>query len=172
MSVKIGFGCKIDASVRIGTEPFALKKNRIRGFKIRKNAQGGVCIEEFVSIGPFVSIQKGVTRPTIIGQYSFLNEGVRVGHDVQIGKRCEIGLNSTISGYSEIGDDVQIDPGCTISNRIKIGNGARVRIGSLVLDDIPAHGDYAGRPAIPFDEFKRRRIILKELLGIIPKSPP
>jgi len=165
MSVEIGFGCDIDASARIGTKPHALRKVPFKDFRKRKTAKGGVHIREFVSIGAFVSIQLGSTRKTTIGEHSFLNDGVRIGHDVQLGRCVRVGLGSTISGYSEIGDYVLIGPGCTISNRIKIGNGARIRIGSLVISDVPADADYAGRPAIPFDEFKRRRAKYKELVG-------
>ena len=164
MKIVIEHGCKIDVSARIGTKPFALRKRGLSRVSVRKEARGGVWVKEFVSVGAFVSIQNGVTRPTTIGPYTFLNDGARIGHDVDIGRNCHIGLNTTVSGYTEIGDDVDIGPGCTVSNRVKIGKGARVRIGSLVLDDIPPGADYAGRPAVPFGEFKRRRARMKELI--------
>jgi len=166
MSIIIEADCEIDASARIGTPPFSMGQNRSTKIRTRREAKGGVHIKHGVKIGAHVSIQCGVERPTSIGSDTYLNDGVRIGHDVRVGQRCTIGLNSTVSGYSEIGDDVNIAPGCTISNRVKIGDGAMVRIGSLVLDNVPPRSDYAGRPAIKFDEFKRRRAKLKESIGV------
>lgn len=170
MSIRIGYGCKIDDSARIGTEPYSHNRNLIKGIWVRKKAKGGISIKEFVSIGAHVSIQKGVTKPTTIGPYTHLNDGVRIGHDVEIGRNCTIGLGSQISGYSEISDNVDIGPGCVVSDHIKIGKRARVRIGSLVLDDIPLGGDYAGRPAKPFDEFKRNRRLMNKLVADVDKE--
>ena len=163
--ILIEHGCTIDASARIGTEPYSLKNLKSKRTRIRVEPKAGVHIKNFVTIGAHVSIQKGIKRDTLIGPYTHINDGVRIGHDVKIGKGCLIGLNSTISGYSEIGDYTRIDPGCTVSNRIIIGKNARVRIGSLVIRDIPKDGDFAGRPAIPFIEFKRRRKLLKDLMS-------
>lgn len=165
MSIVIDDNCEIDSSARVGTKPFALKRKLVGKIKSRRTAKGGVHVQYGSKIGAGVTIQKGATRCTQIGYYSYLNDGSHVGHDTWIGQRTLVGLGSTISGYCDIGDDVNIGPGVTVSNRIKIGDGARIRIGSLVLSDVPAGADYAGRPAIPFEEFKRRRARLKELLG-------
>lgn len=164
MSIIIEPGCNIHESAIIGTEPFALNTNWLTNKKTRKEAKGGLIIKSGADIGPAVTIQKGVTRPTVIGPDSFLNGGVRVGHDVQIGYMVRMGFNSTVSGYTVIGDYTVIGPGVTISNRLTIGPKARIRIGSLVVDDVPPGGDYCGRPAIDFDEFKRLRKRMKELL--------
>lgn len=166
MSVRIDAKAVIDPTSRIGTDPFSRRRIPVAKLIIRKEGKGGVWVKAWAKIGGNATIQKGLTRPTEIGYYTDINDGVHIGHDVKIGQRCIVGLGSTISGYTEIGDDVEIGPGCTISNKIKIGDKARVRIGSLVIHDIPAGGDYAGIPAIPFEEFKRQRMKLKELLGV------
>lgn len=50
-----------------------------------------------------------------------------------------------------IGDDVILFAGCLISPGVNIGNGVVVGAGSVVLNDLPANGVYAGVPARPID---------------------
>lgn len=170
MKIVKGKGGRIHESVVIGELPFTLqRKTLLPSMKIIKRrreitSSGGVTIGDNVDISAGTVIQCGRTRHTHIDDYTFINQLCGIGHDVQIGKRCIIGMGVMISGYAEIGDNVQIDPDSYITNRVKVGDNSRIRIGSLVIRDIPKDSDVVGRPAIDFDEYRIWRRIRKRII--------
>jgi serine acetyltransferase len=76
---------------------------------------------------------------------------IRVG--TKMGEHCVIMSNVTIGQrrlepeFAEIGDRVIIGTGAIILGPVKIGNGAWVGAGSIVLDDVPSKSVVAGNPA-------------------------
>lgn len=52
-----------------------------------------------------------------------------------------------------MGSDVWIGVNATISNRIRIGDGARVSLGSVVTKDVPAGATVTGNFAIDHRQF-------------------
>ena len=132
----------------------------------------GVTLEEGVWVGDKVHIQNGVRRQTVIARKSLINHGCLIGHDVHIGPSCVIGLASTISGHSNLGEGVKIGPGSTLNNRSEIGENARIGIGSLVLHPVPAHKIFIGRPASDITEQKKMSAMLRVLSGSKRKSMP
>ena len=54
-----------------------------------------------------------------------------------------------------VGDDVWIGVNATVSNRIKIGKGARVSLGSVVTKDVPAGQTVTGNFAIDHARFMK-----------------
>jgi serine O-acetyltransferase len=51
--------------------------------------------------------------------------------------------------HPKIGDGVLLGTGCHVLGNIKIGVGAKVAAGSVVLENVPAHVTVAGVPAKP-----------------------
>ena len=154
--VDIGERCRVDAHSVIGAVPFD---------DYEEGALHPVVLEAGAWIGSHVIIQRGVSRPTIIGAEASVNHGCSIGHDVQIGPACEIGLSTTISGHSNLGEGVRIGPGCTVNNRSELGSFSRVGIGSLVLHPVDANTVVVGRPAIPLSEYKKLSVAVRELTG-------
>ena len=52
--------------------------------------------------------------------------------------------NTTIGGSAQIGNAVWLGPSSTISNGIKIGNHARISLGSVVVQDVESHKSVSG----------------------------
>ena len=154
--VVIGSGCII------GAEPFDDRAENQYSINIREN----------VWIGDNVHIQSGVLRNTLIGEGSSINHGCYIGHDVELGSNCIIGLAVTISGHSKVGSNVRIGPGSTLNNRSKIGDHARIGIGSLVLHPVENHMTVVGRPAKEIEEQKKMASAMRNLIGISRKSIP
>jgi len=125
----------------------------------------GVFIGNHVDIRANTTIQRGVSKPTVIGDGTKIGPNCNIGHGVTIGKNCLITGMTMIAGSTEIGDRVYLAPQTLVGSRLKIGNDASVRIGSLVLHDIPDGLVVAGRPAEPIETFKRHRDKLKRLLN-------
>jgi UDP-3-O-[3-hydroxymyristoyl] glucosamine N-acyltransferase len=166
----IGDDCYIHAGAKIGTPTFNFKVEN--GKRIRGDQKGVTVIEDGVDIGYNPVIQRGVVRNTVVGENTFINNLCNIGHDVQIGKGCSIGLGVRMSGHTEIGADAKLSPGVTILNRVTIGRNAFVGIGSLVLHDISDHTRVVGRPAVQLDEYKSERKALKEILNLESRTSP
>ena len=109
------------------------------------NICDGVFIENDVQIGNEVTIKNGVQ----------VWDGVRLGH------RVFVGPNATFTNdrfprskqypdkfaQTTIQDDASIGANATILPGVKIGRGAMVGAGAVVLRDIPARAVVAGNPA-------------------------
>jgi len=82
--------------------------------------------------------------------------GVRIGKRFDCGPGVkifasrtdfDIGPGTHLFAPVEIGDDVTVFANGVISSGVKIGNGAVIAAGSVVLDDVPAHTMVGGVPA-------------------------
>lgn len=164
----IGHNCHIHAGAKIGAPAFDFKSST--GPRKRTHQKGLIIIGNNVDIGFNTVIQRGVEGNTIIGENTYINNLCNIGHDVQIGKGCTIGLGTRMSGYTEIGEAARIAPGVTIMNRVKIGRDAFVGIGSLVLHDVGNGAKVTGRPAIELAKHKAERKALKKVLGLDPNT--
>lgn len=92
-----------------------------------------------------------------------IGDGLYIGHygcigvheKVVIGKNCNIsqGVSIGVSGYGEnrgvpiIGDEVYIASNAVIAGKIKIGDGAVIAAGALILKDVPEKAVMIGNPA-------------------------
>lgn len=98
-----------------------------------------------------------------------VHPAARIGHGIMfdhatglvIGETCVIGNNVSImqsvtlggtgkehgDRHPKVGDGVLISCGAKILGNIKIGEGAKVGAGSVVLNEVPAHSTVAGVPA-------------------------
>ena len=101
-----------------------------------------------------------------ISPYADIGEGFRVyhsvgiviGHEVVIGKNCEVFQNVTIGSNRKkkngrfmpiIGDNVQIGSGAVVVGSITIGDNSRIGANSYVDKDVPSNTLVAGVPAKP-----------------------
>ncbi|WP_300543721.1 DapH/DapD/GlmU-related protein [uncultured Pseudoalteromonas sp.] len=141
-------GAYIAQNCTISTEGMLAKS--INGIKKHITHYGSVIIGKGCYIHANSNISKGLfySGKTLIGDYCHIGIGVNIAHDVVIGQSTEISGNSNIAGRSTIGSDVWIGANCTISNWVKIGDKAKVRIGSTVVSDIPEKADVSGNFAI------------------------
>lgn len=81
--------------------------------------------------------------------------GLVVGETAVVGNRVSILQSVTLGGtgkedgdrHPKIADGVLISAGAKILGNIKVGEGAKVGAGSVVLHDVPAHTTVAGVPA-------------------------
>lgn len=102
-----------------------------------------------VRISAYCTIDGGMEEPTRIGRGSFLMARTHVGHDAQIGQNCELGAGTVICGHVVVEDGVLIGGNTWVKPKVRIGRGARIGGGSVVVKDVPAGEIWAGNPAKP-----------------------
>ena len=99
------------------------------------------------TVEAYVTIDAGTKRCTYVNAYSWIMKGCHIGHDVVIGKRCELAPLCSVGGHVTIGDDVRVGQGATFKPFVKVGDGARIGMGAVVIRDVPADEIWAGNPA-------------------------
>ncbi len=87
---------------------------------------------------------------------------VRIGHNVVIGRCCVIVAQFGISGSTQLGDFVMIGGQAGLAGHLTLG-GARVAAHSGVFRDIAPGETVCGFPASPSKEFWRGVAVLKRL---------
>ncbi len=106
---------------------------------------GGAEISDGVAVGPFCVVSCDVT----IGADTFLTTHVTVGHDVRIGRLCQVSAYAFIGGGTIVGDCVRIFPHASILPGVRIGDGATIGAGSVVTRDVFDGQTVFGVPALP-----------------------
>ena len=99
----IGDNVIIHSGCVIGGDACYFQK-RPSGWK-KLDSCGRTIIENNVEIGCNVTIDKGVSGDTFIGEGTKFDNIVQVGHDTHIGKRCLISSHCAIAGCTYIDDE-------------------------------------------------------------------
>lgn len=162
--VTIGDDCVIRSGAVIGGKAFTFartKDNRILGME----DLGRVVIGDRVEIFPLTHIAKGIlpTDTTYIGNDAKIDALVQIGHGSAIGERTLIAEGAVIAGNVSIGADSWVGVNATVSNRIRIGDHARVSLGSVVTKDVADGQTVTGNFAIAHDKFLRH---LKDMIHL------
>ncbi|MCC5835941.1 MAG: acetyltransferase [Opitutales bacterium] len=106
-------------------------------------------------VGPRVELGEGVilcpqvvlTCDLSIGDNSSLNVAVAVGHNVRIGRHCQISSFADITGHAVVGDGVFFGSRVSILPNQRVGDYATVGAGSVVIRAVEPHSTVFGNPA-------------------------
>lgn len=152
--VVIGSGSVVRSGAAMGINGFEHKRTT-RGI-LSVEHDGSLILGERVEVGPNNTVIKGFSyRDTVIGPDTKLDGLVHYAHGVQSGPRCMIAASAMIAGHVTLGADVWIGPGASISNRIDIGDGAYVTLGSVVTKSVPAGMRVTGNFAVKHEDWVR-----------------
>lgn len=121
------------------------------------SAKGGVFMNVLTEVyaGKNLKLGQGVffERNTRIGPDCTIGNLVQIhslsilGHDVKVGDYSQISCFSFIGGGVEIGREVTIYPHVCVLPGLKIGDGAVLGAGSVVVRDVPPGVTMFGNPA-------------------------
>ena len=97
-------------------------------------------------------------KAVYLGDRFFANSGCAVTgrHPVTIGNHVQFGPKVILlaeTGPVAIGDDVWIGPNATVSSEVRVGNGARITLGSVAVSDVPAGKTVTGNFAVEHELF-------------------
>ncbi len=148
-NVEIGDGVIIRSGSIIGGQGFQFWKNSLDVLQIEHF--GKTIIKNNVEVKELCTIHRALFNwdSTFIGENTKIDAHSHIGHSNKIGNKVYICSHSNISGNSMIEDDCYIGPGVNIPNRIKIGNKAKLSVGSTITNDIDNELIVSGNFAIP-----------------------
>ena len=160
---KIGNNVEIAHNVSIGQDGFGFVFNGVEHYKIKQ--LGLVIIENNVSIGSNVSIDRGSMSNTTIGAGTKIDNLVQIAHNVSIGKKSLITAQVGIAGSAKVGDFNVFGGQSGVAGHIKIGSYNRFAAQSGVTKNIPEKsGDFYGMPAQKKKDWQKEKIILRKLI--------
>ncbi len=113
-----------------------------------KMLQSAVSARFGVDIHPAAVIGHGVHVDHATGLV--IGETARVGNDVSIFHGVTLGGTGKETGdrHPKVGDGVLLSAHAQLLGNIRIGRGAKIGAGAVVLTDVPPHTTYAGVPAV------------------------
>ena len=109
--------------------------------------QNRISVEFGVDIHPAAKIGRGIMLDHATGVV--IGETAVVGDNVSIMQSVTLGGTGKEDGdrHPKVGNGVLISAGAKILGNIRVGDGAHVGAGSVVLQDVPPHSLVAGVPA-------------------------
>ena len=84
------------------------------------------------------------------------DNGVQIGHNVEIGKGCLLTAHVTIAGSSKIGDFCIFGGQSGVIDHVTIGDRAIFACYTVAMKDLPGGKTYSGSPAREIKEKNRR----------------
>ena len=158
----IGDHVRLYPGCRIGQDGFGFAIDPEGHVKVPQ--LGRVVIEDSVEIGANTTIDRGSGPDTIIGQGTWIDNLVQIGHNVKIGKGCVIVSQAGVSGSSVLEDYVVLGGQVGIAGHLHVGKGAKLAAKAGVMRNVPAGAELVGSPAIPIKQFMRQIATLNRLI--------
>jgi len=121
----------------------------VKGAKFTNIIHPTVIINSNVKLGngiiicPFTYISNDV----IIGNFVTIQTHSAIGHDVKIGDYCQINALTFFGGFSELKQEVTINPGATVAPKKILAENTTVGINSSVLNNTKPNRTVYGNPA-------------------------
>ncbi|MDR3592292.1 MAG: UDP-3-O-(3-hydroxymyristoyl)glucosamine N-acyltransferase [Negativicutes bacterium] len=149
----IGSRVIIQAGAVIGSDGFGFVT--VGGKHHKVPHVGHVSIGDDVEIGANVTIDRGTTGSTTVGNGTKIDNLVHLAHNVVIGENCFLVAFTGISGSAHIGNNVTFAGQSGSAGHLTIGDNCVFAAKSGVIGNVPANSFYAGFPARPHREWLR-----------------
>lgn len=143
---RIGKNSRIRSCSSIGGDGFGFERLE-DGAPLRFPHLGGVQIGDNVEIGACTAVARGTLSDTIIHDHVKIDNLVHIAHNCEIKKGAFIIACAELSGGAIIGENAWVAPNSCTREKVNIGAGALVGLGSVVTKDVPDGCVFAGNPA-------------------------
>lgn len=149
-------GARLDAGVIVGCEGLYAKIVQDQRLHIPHFGGVEIGVGAFVHAGAIIVRSALRGEATRIGNAAHIGVMTNIGHDVEIGDMVAISSNCVIAGRARIGARAWIGASATVSNAISVGAGAKVRLGAVVIRDVPDNASVSGNFAVDHAHALRR----------------
>ena len=133
---------------------------------INARIEPGAIIRDQVEIGDHAVIMMGaiINIGAVIGSGTMIDMGAILGGRATVGENCHIGAGTVLAGVIEppsaqpviIEDNVLIGANAVVLEGIRVGTGAVVAAGAIVVDDVAPNTVVAGVPAKKIKEIDKK----------------
>jgi sugar O-acyltransferase (sialic acid O-acetyltransferase NeuD family) len=130
-----GVGGIVDIGVRIRI--FELLANHGFAFPILRHPRATVEPSAIIYDGVQIFANAYVGSEAILHERCMVNTGAVVSHDCEIGAYTHIAPGALLAGHIHVGERALVGMGVTTIIGLKIGNGARIGNGAVLLADVP-----------------------------------
>lgn len=147
--VQIGSDVRVHACTTIGADGFGyapIMKNKIPVGHQKIYHLGSVRIGDRVEIGANTSIDRGTLEDTVVEDDVKIDNNVQIGHNVWMKRGSIICGSAGMAGSSTLGEFSIVGGLTGVSNKVVIGNYAKVAAMSIVMKDMKDHEVCAGVP--------------------------
>lgn len=158
----LGDYVRLYPGVRVGQDGFGFAIDPAGHVKVPQ--LGRVIIEDHVEIGANTTIDRGAGPDTVIGQGTWIDNLVQIGHNVKIGRGCILVSQVGVAGSTVLGDFVALGGQVGVAGHLSVGSGARIAAQSGVMRDIPAGEEHMGSPSMPARQYMRQVATLNGLI--------
>lgn len=165
----VGPRTRLYPGVRIGQDGFGFALSPTGFVKVPQ--LGLVRIGADCEVGANSCIDRGSAGDTVIGDGTWIDNLVQIGHNVKTGRSCVIVAQVGISGSTELGDGVMAGGQAGLAGHLKVAAGAKIIAQSGVHRDIPAGQTVGGTPAVPAEEWRRQSAALRRLVRRTASEP-
>ncbi|HFI0464029.1 TPA: 2,3,4,5-tetrahydropyridine-2,6-dicarboxylate N-acetyltransferase [Streptococcus suis] len=125
--------------------------------KVNARIEPGAFIREHAVIKDNAVVMMGavINIGAVVGEGTMIDMGAILGGRATTGKNVHVGAGAVLAGVIEpasaqpvvVEDDVLIGANAVILEGVRVGKGAVVAAGAIVVDDVPAGAVVAGVPA-------------------------
>lgn len=117
----------------------------------------GAILRDQVEVGEGAVVMMGaiVNIGAVIGSGTMIDMGAILGGRAETGRNCHVGAGAVLAGVIEppsakpvvLEDDVLIGANAVVLEGVRVGKGAVVAAGAVVIEDVPPGAVVAGVPA-------------------------
>jgi UDP-3-O-[3-hydroxymyristoyl] glucosamine N-acyltransferase len=144
--VTIGASCRIKPNAVLGAPGFGFERDE-EGVPVHFPHVGTIEIGDDVWIGSCSTVERATLGVTAVLHGAKIDDHVQVGHNCRIEENTLVMANVVICGGAVIGPGCWIAPNSVVKEKVHIGAGVTIGLGSVVLRDVEPGSVMAGVPA-------------------------
>lgn len=124
---------------------------------------GNVVLEDDVEIGANTTIDRARFKSTIVKKGTKIDNLVQIGHNVILGEHNLIVSQTGISGSAKTGKYVILGGQAGVVGHVEIADYAQIATRGGVSKNVTKGGQYGGAPLMPFSEFNKNRVHVRNI---------